>query len=103
MSTAPKAQYPGQLRFYADREELSTAAAELFVKVAAESTRARGRFRVALSGGSTPRGVYELLASDRFKSRIDWSSVDIFWGDERYVVRKDDPALAHERYEIYEY
>ena len=89
MSTAPKAEYPGQLRAYADREQLSAAAAELFVKLASELIRARGRFRVALSGGSTPREVYELLATDAFSRRVDWQHIEIFWGDES-GLRSDD-------------
>ena len=89
MTTAPKAGYPGELRVYGDAEQLARAAAELFVKVASESISARGRFRVALSGGSTPRRVFELLAADKFSSRVDWNSVDTFWGDERYVPADD--------------
>src|SRR5437868_3709292 len=99
MSTAPKAEYPGQLRVYADREQLFAAAAELFVEIAAEATRARGRFRVALSGGSTPRSVYELLATNAFSSRIDWNLVDIFWGDERYVPADDRDSNYRMAYE----
>jgi 6-phosphogluconolactonase len=89
MSTAPAAEYPGELRVYADREQLANAAAELFVKVAEESIGARGCFRVALSGGSTPRQVYELLATDAFSRRVPWDHADIFWGDERYVPADD--------------
>jgi 6-phosphogluconolactonase len=85
MNTAPRAEYPGELRVFADREQLAKAAAELFVNIATESIGARDMFRVALSGGSTPRRVYELLASDAFRRRVDWAHVDIFWGDERYV------------------
>jgi 6-phosphogluconolactonase len=84
-------EYPGELCIYGDAEQLASAAAELFVKTAAESISARGRFRVALSGGSTPRRVYELLATTGFTSRVDWDQVDMFWGDERYVS-PDDPA-----------
>jgi len=87
MSAAPK--YPGELYVHDDAERLARAAAELFVGVAKESIPARGRFRVALSGGSTPRRVYELLATEDFSSRIDWEHVEVFWGDERYVAADD--------------
>jgi 6-phosphogluconolactonase len=50
-----------------------------------EAIRARGRFTFVLSGGSTPRALYQLLASDKFVSRIDWTRVEFFWGDERCV------------------
>lgn len=42
-----------------------------------------GRFSVALSGGSTPRGAYSLLATPEVVPRVDWDQVHIFWGDER--------------------
>lgn len=89
MTTVPKAAYPGELRVYSDAEQLARAAAELFIKVASDSIHTRGRFRVALSGGSTPRRVYELLATAEFSNRVDWDLVDCFWGDERYVPADD--------------
>jgi 6-phosphogluconolactonase len=52
---------------------------------AAEAIEARGRFTIVLSGGSTPRALFALLASAAFVSKIDWSRADIFWGDERCV------------------
>jgi 6-phosphogluconolactonase len=85
MSTATRAEHPGELRVYADGEQFASAAAELFVNLATESIGARGFFRVALSGGSTPRRVYKLLATEGFNRRVDWEHVEIFWGDERYV------------------
>lgn len=46
---------------------------------------AKGPFRVSLSGGSTPRALYELLASDAFSGRFPWQRVLWYWGDERFV------------------
>ncbi len=83
--------YPGDLRVYGDAGQLARAAAELFVNTAADSIAAHGRFWVALSGGTTPRRLYKLLATSAFSSRVDWGRVGIFWGDERYVPA-DDPA-----------
>jgi 6-phosphogluconolactonase len=57
--------------------------AEHFVRRAAEAITASGRFAIALSGGSTPRGLYALLATDAFARRVDWSRVHVFFGDER--------------------
>lgn len=65
--------------------ELAVAAAALFVQVAEEATHNRGRFTVALAGGSTPRPLYELLATPPYRDRIDWSVTHLFWGDERTV------------------
>ncbi len=48
------------------------------------------RFTIALSGGSTPKKLNLLLASDQFKNRIDWQKLHVFWGDERYVPFTDD-------------
>jgi 6-phosphogluconolactonase len=73
------------LNIYSDAEQLARAAAELFVSLSASAIHVRGRFRVVLSGGSTPRRVYELLSTGEFSVRIDWKVVDLFWGDERYV------------------
>ena len=46
---------------------------------------AKGSFRVSLSGGSTPKTLYGLLASDEFRSRFPWQLVSWYWGDERFV------------------
>src|SRR5262252_10093790 len=46
---------------------------------------ATGAFRVSLSGGSTPRALYTLLASDDFRGRFPWTRVSWYWGDERFV------------------
>ncbi len=65
---------------------LFRAAAEEFVRLAEESVRARGVFTVALSGGSTPKGLYALLASDApLGARVPWDKVHFFFGDERHV------------------
>ena len=44
-----------------------------------------GAFRVSLSGGSTPKALYQLLASDEFRGRFPWQRVSWYWGDERFV------------------
>jgi 6-phosphogluconolactonase len=69
--------------------ELIHAAAELFVNCHNDAMRARGRFSVALSGGSTPKTLYELLATKEFGSVIDWAHTFVFWGDERCVPPDD--------------
>ena len=69
---------------------LSHAAAGLFVQQARQASAARGRFSVALSGGSTPRRTYELLAEQPRRGQVPWSRVHVFWGDER-CVPADDP------------
>lgn len=68
-----------------EAEEVARAAALRFVELAQSAINARGRFSVALSGGSTPKQMYQLLASDEFKEQIDWAKVHVFFGDERCV------------------
>ncbi len=64
------------------------------IEIAArESIAARGRFSIALSGGSTPKALYRLLASDAWKTRIEWPQCDVFFGDERAV--SPDDALSN--------
>ncbi len=68
-----------------DAKEVSRRGAELFVKMARERAGAGKRFSVALSGGSTPKTMFEMLASDEFREQVPWDRVDLFWGDERGV------------------
>ncbi len=68
-----------------DRRELAAGAAEQFARSAARAVSLRGRFTVALSGGSTPRDLYARLASEPLVNEIPWSGVHLFWGDERCV------------------
>ncbi len=63
--------------------------AELIVSSAEDAIRARGFFSIALSGGSTPKGLFELLASPEWRNRIDWTKAQVFWGDDRYVPHTD--------------
>jgi 6-phosphogluconolactonase len=74
-----------EIRTHLDPDHLARAAAEHFVTLAAEAIATRGQFGVALSGGSTPRATYALLASDELAAQVDWARVHVFWGDERCV------------------
>lgn len=69
----------------ADVEELSRKAAERFIDLARNAIARNGRFIVALSGGSTPRALYSLLASPGYNERIEWNKIHLYWGDERCV------------------
>jgi 6-phosphogluconolactonase len=73
------------IAIYPDADTLSQAAAQYVVRVANEAISEHGRFTIALSGGSTPKRLYSLLASDLYRVQIDWALVDVFWGDERCV------------------
>ncbi|MBN1918356.1 MAG: 6-phosphogluconolactonase [Verrucomicrobia bacterium] len=78
------------IRKFDSLSALSKAAAAQFVEAAREAIAARGRFVVALSGGSTPRTLYERLAAPGVADCIDWPNVVLLWGDER-CVNPDDP------------
>ncbi len=83
---------------YENPQELAGAAAADFVRRANEAIESRGRFAVALAGGSTPRATYELLASD-YADALDWSRVHIFFGDERGVPPDHEDSnyrMAHD-------
>jgi 6-phosphogluconolactonase len=66
-------------------EALSHRVAEEFVRLTTDAVQTRGRCAVALSGGSTPKAFYRLLAAPAFRGRVRWSDIHFFWGDERHV------------------
>jgi 6-phosphogluconolactonase len=72
----------GRLEILPDPLALARYAAEWLTTAALTSD---GPFRVSLSGGSTPRALYGLLASDEFRGRVPWGRVSWYWGDERFV------------------
>ncbi len=72
----------GRVEILDDRQALASHVAEWMTEAALAS---KGPFRVALSGGSTPRMLYELLASPEFRLRFPWERVFWYWGDERFV------------------
>lgn len=73
------------IQTYENPKQLGEAAAERFATEAERAIAARGQFNVALSGGSTPKTTYALLAEKPFSDVIAWQSVHVFWGDERCV------------------
>jgi 6-phosphogluconolactonase len=70
---------------FSSRGALFRAGAELFVAAMCSAVEQRKRFSVALSGGSTPKGLYELLAQPPFGDSLPWKDAHVFWGDERCV------------------
>ena len=80
----PREILPG-VRVYPNPTEVARAAARLFVDYAWQSIARHGQFLVALSGGNTPRMMFELLASNEFRGQVDWAKVHVFWTDERAV------------------
>jgi 6-phosphogluconolactonase len=83
-----------------DPQAVARAGAEMFVEHAARAIAERGVFTVVVSGGSTPRAMFDLLSSDEFEGRVDWTNVELFFADER-CVPADHPEsnyrMVHER------
>ena len=68
-----------------DAAAVATATADRVVATARSAIEQRGIFRIALSGGGTPKQVYPLLLEPERRDMVDWSRVEFFWGDERAV------------------
>jgi 6-phosphogluconolactonase len=82
-----------EIRIFNDLENLSHAAANLFIEQATHSISERDRFLVALNGGNTPMRLFQLLGTD-LRDQVDWTKIHIFWGDER-CVPPDDPGSSY--------
>ncbi len=87
------------IRIFKNSEALSRAAAEIFVTTASQAVGARGRFLAVLSGGSTPSGLYRLLADEPYRSRVEWSNTFVFWGDERCVPPEEEGSNYRQAFE----
>jgi 6-phosphogluconolactonase len=78
-----------RIKYYVEPDAASLArrAAQYFVELAEESVAARGKARIAISGGSTPRAAFELLAdpSQPWRARMPWNDLELYWVDERCV------------------
>jgi 6-phosphogluconolactonase len=79
----------GELVVVADEAALAREVADRFITHASDAIAARGRFDVALAGGSTPKVAYALLASPDYRSRVDWAHVHFYFSDERCVPPND--------------
>jgi 6-phosphogluconolactonase len=83
------------LKIYRDLEEVSRNAAQILAEAAKLAVKERGRFSLVLSGGSTPRRLYELLAEPPYCDQVPWNKTHVFWGDERCVPADDERNNAH--------
>ena len=83
MKTIRKSNY--EILIYSSAAELAHESARRFAELAETFTKDGGRGAVALSGGSTPKAMFQILAEKPFADRLPWSSIYFFWGDERCV------------------
>ena len=79
--------------------ELAKAAADFIAKRIKEVLKTQDRFTIALSGGSTPKALHELLAKAPYADQIPWLQLHVFWGDERYVPIDDEQSNAGMAYD----
>ena len=66
-------------------QDVARAAAERVVRIGEEAIALSDRFSLVLSGGSTPRLLYEMLAGEPYAAQVDWAKVEVFFADERCV------------------
>ena len=88
MSEVAKGETARDIRVFPGWAALSRAVSEEAVRLATAAVARKQRFDLVLSGGQTPRRVYELWASE-YRDRFPWAQVHLFWGDERYVSHDD--------------
>lgn len=74
-------------------------AANMFVELSEKSIRKHDKFVVAISGGSSPKAIFSLLATEEYADRIEWSKVYFFWVDERWVSLDDEKSNAKMTFE----
>ncbi len=86
MNMEPDISRPDPVIF-PDVEEMSREAASLIVETAIGEVTAKGCFTLVLSGGQTPRRLFEMLSGDPYTGRMPWEKTHLFWGDERFVPR----------------
>ncbi|MGE5351649.1 MAG: 6-phosphogluconolactonase [Acidobacteriota bacterium] len=91
---AEKAGRGAILQDYPTEEELALAAAELFRQFALEAVEKHGMFSAALSGGTTPKRMFQILSENPFKDTTPWQKIHFFWSDERYVPINDSKSNA---------
>mgnify|MGYP001008074648 CR=1 FL=1 len=79
-----------KIKIFSSAKQLTQAAVTCFVELAQQSIAKQDGFAVALSGGSTPRSIYQELAKSEHQTFLNWEKIHLFWGDERHVP-PDDP------------
>src|SRR5687767_9325323 len=84
---------------YSNPDEVSKAMADFFAGVAANAVKNKGRFTVALTGGSSPKQLYTMLANPPYQQQLPWKDMYIFWGDERCVPFTDSRNNAKMAFE----
>jgi len=77
-----------EIKVLPDPAAIAAEAAERIVRAADEAIALSGRFRIGLSGGSTPKLLFQLLASEAYHDRIDWTNVEVFFVDDGRMLKE---------------
>jgi 6-phosphogluconolactonase len=77
--------HPPKLKVFPDSQVLADEAARILVAAANDAIQLAGKASIVLSGGATPRGLYQVLASEHYRTQLNWASVHLFFADERTV------------------
>lgn len=80
----------GTLKISSDATQLARDVADWLVHYEQEVLKQQDRFCIALSGGSTPKALHQLLADPPYRDQLSWEKWHVFWGDERYVPLTDE-------------
>ncbi|WP_223609276.1 6-phosphogluconolactonase [Chryseobacterium sp. OSA05B] len=87
------------ITIFDDLDKLYKKAADTFVDLSNQSIQKKDRFVVALSGGSSPKAIFNLLATEEYAGKIEWNKLYFFWVDERWVPLDDDKSNARMTFE----
>ena len=88
-----------EITVFNDLDTLYKKAADTFVELAEKSIASKDRFAVALSGGSSPKAIFSLLATEEYSQKVEWNKVYFFWVDERWVPLEDEKSNARMTFE----
>ena len=80
------------IRIYPDPASLEDAVAKHFLLASNQAVQQRGKALIALSGGTTPLGLFQLLGSEAYRATVPWQQIHFFWVDERSVPPQDDQS-----------
>jgi len=84
-----------KLHIYQSVDEVITALADFFLESVNDTIKRKGICNLVLSGGNSPKKLYELLASDTYNQKIPWDKFFFFFGDERYIPFNDENNNGH--------
>jgi 6-phosphogluconolactonase len=89
-----------KLHIYDTKDQMSNQLASWMVELISETLKVREFFYLVLSGGETPKLLFQKLASAKYKDQINWKRIHIFWGDERVVPFNDERNNAKMAFDI---